>query len=208
MEFLPLAEETGVILPMGQWVLEEACRQATTWQTMLRGGPPLTVSVNLSARQFQQPDLLQHVEQALAAAGLDPSWLRLELIESVLLDDPGGTLTKLEALSSLGVWVTIDDFGSGHESLTSLRRMPVRSLKLNPSFLGQLDSTSVQVVRAVALLAHTLGLEVSAEGIETDEQLARLREAELDRGQGFLLSRPLTADAIYRLLQQGLPLIA
>jgi diguanylate cyclase (GGDEF)-like protein/PAS domain S-box-containing protein len=208
MELLPLAEETGLILPIGQWVMEEACRQAAVWQRTIPGGPPLTVSVNLSLRQFQQPDLLVRIEQALIKAGLDPSCLRLEVIEGVLMDDARATLVRLEALRALGVRVTIDDFGSGYASLSSLRRMPVRSLKLDPSFLTQLDHESVSVVRAVATLAHALGLEVTAEGIETDEQLARLREAELDRGQGYLFSRPIADDAMRRLLLQGVPLIA
>jgi EAL domain-containing protein (putative c-di-GMP-specific phosphodiesterase class I) len=208
LDFLPLAEETGLILPMGQWVLEEACRQAALWQLARPGGPPLTVSVNLSARQFQQPDLVQQVEHALVSADLDPACLRLEVVEGVLMDDARATLLKLEELRALGVRVTIDDFGSGYASLSSLRRMPVRSLKFDPSFLGPLDPDAVQVVRAVAMMAHTLGLEVSAEGIETGEQLARLREANLDRGQGFLFSRPLSDDAMRLLLQQGLPLIA
>jgi EAL domain-containing protein (putative c-di-GMP-specific phosphodiesterase class I) len=211
LEFLPLAEETGLILPLGQWVLEEACRQAALWQRTVSGGlptTPMTVSVNLSARQFQQPDLVQHVEHALVSAGLDPACLRLEIIEGVLIDDARAALAKLESLRALGVRVTIDDYGSGQASLSSLRRMPVRSLKFDPSFLGGLDPEAVQVVRAVVMMAHTLGLEVSAEGIETDEQLARLREADLDRGQGFLFSRPLTADAMSRLLQRGVPLIA
>ena len=208
LEFLPLAEETGLILPMGQWVLEEACRQAASWQQLVPAGRPLTVSVNLSARQFQQPDLVEKVEHALVSASLDAACLRLEVIEGVLMDDARGTLTRLEALRALGVRVTIDDYGSGHASLSSLRRLPVRSLKFDPSFLGGLDPEAVQVVRAVVMMAHTLGLEVSAEGIETDEQLARLREADLDRGQGFLLSRPLSDDAMRRLLLQGSSLIA
>jgi diguanylate cyclase (GGDEF)-like protein/PAS domain S-box-containing protein len=207
MEFLPLAEETGLILPLGQWVLEEACRQARAWQDAHPGGPSLAVSVNLSARQFQQQDLVRRVEQALALAGLDPSALRLEVVEAVLIDDPRSTLAKLEALRALGVRVAIDDFGTGCASLSSLRRLPVRSLKLDPSFLGRLDPESVRVIHAVAMLAHTLGLEVSAEGVETGEQLARLREADLDRGQGYLFSRPLAEDAMGRLLSKGGPLI-
>jgi diguanylate cyclase (GGDEF)-like protein/PAS domain S-box-containing protein len=208
MEFLPLAEETGLILPMGQWVLEEACRQARLWQQAFPDSPPLAVSVNISARQFQQPDLVHRVEQALSQAGLDPSRLRLDVIEGVLMDDARSTLTKLLELRALGVRVAIDDFGSGYASLTSLRRMPVRSLKLDPSFLGQLDDHGVVVVRAVATLAHALGLEISAEGIETDEQLARVREADLDRGQGYLFSRPLAADAMRRLVKNGRLLIS
>jgi diguanylate cyclase (GGDEF)-like protein/PAS domain S-box-containing protein len=209
MEVLPLAEETGLILPMGQWVLEEACRQARSWQRAHPNSPPLTVSVNLSARQFQQPDLVRRVEQALAQAGLDPCRLRLDVTEGVLMDDARDTLAKLEALRVLGVRVAIDDFGTGHASLSSLRKMPVHSLKLDPSFPGQLDDdTSVDVVRAVASLAHALGLEVLAEGVETDEQLARLREADLDRAQGYLFSRPLSEEALARLLAQGRRLIA
>jgi EAL domain-containing protein (putative c-di-GMP-specific phosphodiesterase class I) len=203
MEFLPLAEETGLILPLGQWVLEEACRQARIWQNQHPDGPPLTVSVNLSARQFQQPDLVRHVEHALAQAGLDPSSLRLEVVESVLADDPRATLAKLEDLRALGVRVAIDDFGSGYASLSSLRRLPVRSLKLDPSFLGQLDPASVGIMRAVATLAHALGLEVTAEGVETGDQLASLRAADLDRGQGYLFSRPLAEDAMQKLLRKG-----
>jgi EAL domain-containing protein (putative c-di-GMP-specific phosphodiesterase class I) len=125
LELLPLAEETGWILPMGRWVLEEACRQARLWQQAFPDRPPLAVSVNISARQFQQPDLVHRVEQALSQAGLDPSRLRLEVIEGVLMDDTRATLTKLLELRALGVRVAIDVFGSGYAPLTSLRRMPV-----------------------------------------------------------------------------------
>jgi diguanylate cyclase (GGDEF)-like protein/PAS domain S-box-containing protein len=207
MELLPLAEETGLILPLGQWVLEEACRQARAWERARPDSQPVTVSVNLSARQFQQPDLVRRVEDALTQAALDPASLRLEVVEGVLSGDPRATLTKLEELRALGVRVAIDDFGTGYASLSSLRRLPVRSLKLDPSFLSQLDPASIGVVRAVATLAHALGLEVSAEGVETDEQLARLREADLDRGQGYLFSRPLAEDAMRKLLKKGGSLI-
>jgi diguanylate cyclase (GGDEF)-like protein/PAS domain S-box-containing protein len=203
LELLPLAEETGLILPLGQWVLEEACRQARIWQGAYPDGPPLTVSVNLSARQFQQQDLVRRVEQALAQAGLDPSNLRLDVVEGVLMDDPRTALAKLEELRALGVRVAIDDFGTGYASLSSLRRLPVRSLKLDPSFLGQLDPGSVGIMRAVATLAHALGLEVTAEGVETGDQLASLREADLDRAQGYLFSRPLAEDAMWTLLRKG-----
>lgn len=207
MEFLPLAEETGLILPLGQWALEEACRQARTWQQAFPDSPPISVSVNISARQFQQPDLVRRVEHALSQAGLDPCRLRLDVVEGVLLDDARTTFAKLLELRALGVRVAVDDFGSGYASLTSLRRLPVRCLKLDPSFMGPLDDSSVRVVRAVAALAHALGLEISAEGIETDEQLARMCEANLDRGQGYLFSRPLAEDQMGRLLTKGRVLI-
>lgn len=206
LEFLPLAEETGLIVPIGQWVLEKACCQARAWQHQFRGGVPLTVSVNLSARQFQQPDLVSRVERALSGAGLDPALLRLEVTESALPDDARVALKTLNDLRALGVRVALDDFGAGCASLSSLRRLPVRTLKLDPSFLGALDEEAVPIVRAVATLAHALGMEVSAEGIETAQQLARLREVECDRGQGFLLSHPVAEDALSRLIEQGLPL--
>ena len=173
-----------------------------------RAPTPLSVSVNLSARQFQQPDLVRRVERALAQTGLDPASLRLEVTEGVLLDDARSTLSKLEELSGIGVRVALDDFGTGLTSINSLRRLPVGTLKLDPSFTGLLDRDAVALVRAVSTLAHALGMEVAAEGIETDEQLARLREAECDRGQGYLLSRPLTGEAMSQLLQQDLPLLA
>ncbi len=207
MDFLPLAEETGLILPLGQWTLEEACRQARVWQQQFPTSAPLTVSVNLSGRQFQQPDLVRRIERVLAQTGLAASALRLEVIEGVLLDDARSTLFKLEELRALGVRLTIDDFGTGPASLTSLRRLPVRTLKLDHSLLVPEEADSVAMVRAVASLAHALGMEVAAEGIETDEQLARLREAECDRGQGYLLSRPLTSEAMNCLLQRNLPLL-
>jgi diguanylate cyclase (GGDEF)-like protein/PAS domain S-box-containing protein len=207
MDFLPLAEETGLILPLGQWTLEEACRQAQAWQQQFPTSPPLTMSVNLSCRQFQQPDLVRRVEQVLAQTGLLPSSLRLEVTEDVLLDDARATLAKLDELRAMGVRLTLDDFGTGLASLTSLRRLPVRTLKLDPCLLASDEADAVAMVRAVSTLAHALGMEVAAEGIETDEQLARLREAECDRGQGYLLSRPLPGEAMHRLLQQDLPLL-
>jgi EAL domain-containing protein (putative c-di-GMP-specific phosphodiesterase class I) len=207
MDFLPLAEETGLIVPLGQWTLEEACRQARAWQTQYPSNAPLTISVNISGRQFQQPDLVQRVERALSQFGLDPSVLRLEVTESVLLDDARATQARLEELRALGVRLTLDDFGTGPASLTSLRRLPVRTLKLDRSLLASEDATSAAIVRAVATLAHAFGMEVAAGGIETDEQLAHLREAECDRGQGYLLSRPLTEEAMSQLLKQGLPLL-
>jgi len=216
LEFLPLAEETGLILPLGQWTLEEACRQIRAWQEQHPSGAALTVSVNLSGRQFQQPDLVQRIERVLAKTRLDPSALRLEVIEGVLLDDARSTLIKLEELRALGVRLAVDDFGTGPASLTSLRRLPVRTLKLDPSLLGPAGSnghaddnpdTSLAMVRAVSALAHALGMEVTAEGVETDEQLARLRQVECDRGQGYLFSRPLTGEEMQHLIQRNRPLL-
>jgi diguanylate cyclase (GGDEF)-like protein/PAS domain S-box-containing protein len=209
MDFLPLAEDTGLILPIGQWILEESCRQARAWQRIQPDGTPLAICVNVSARQFQQPDFVRRIEHALADVGLDPAWLRLEVIESVLLDDSRATLLKLEALRDIGVSVTIDDFGTGHASLSSLRKLPINCLKLDPTFVGRLeDEDSMLIVRAVATLAHALGLQVAAEGVETAQQLSSLRAATFDRGQGYLFSHPLSEGAMRELLAGGQPLIA
>jgi diguanylate cyclase (GGDEF)-like protein/PAS domain S-box-containing protein len=207
MDFLPLAEETGLIVPLGQWTIHEACRQARDWQQQYPTSASLTVSVNLSGRQFQQPDLVRQIEQALAQFGLDPSILLLEVTESVLLDDARATQAKLEELRALGVQLTLDDFGTGPASLTSLRRLPVRTLKLDQSLLAAEDANSTAMVRAVSTLAHAFGMDVAAGGIETDAQLARLREADCDHGQGYLLSRPLSEAAMSQLLKEGLPLL-
>ena len=147
------------------------------------------------------------MSHALSQAGLDPYRLRLDVIEGALMDDTRTTVTRLLELRALGARVAIDDFGSGYASLTWLRRLPVRSLKLDPSFIGQIDAASVPVVWAVATLAHALGLEIAADGTETDEQPARLREASLDRDQDYLFSRPLAEDQIHRLLGQGRSLL-
>jgi EAL domain-containing protein (putative c-di-GMP-specific phosphodiesterase class I) len=203
-EFIPLAEETGLIVPIGQWVLEEACRQVREWQLAHPHQPPLGLSVNLSARQFQHPGLVAEIAQALSQSGLDARCLTLELTESVVMQDAEGTVAKLHALKELGIQLAIDDFGTGYSSLSYLKRFPVDTLKIDRSFvdgIGQ-DAQDTAIVQSVVALAKTLHLSVTGEGIETREQAARLRALGCDRGQGYLFARPLPAEDVAALLAQ------
>ncbi|MBI4496892.1 MAG: EAL domain-containing protein [Chloroflexi bacterium] len=200
--FIPLAEETGLILSLDRWVLREACRQMRRWQEQYPGDPPLIISVNLSARGFQQPGLAQHVAEILEQTGLAPSSLRLEITESVVMDDAPGIARQLQGLREVGVRLALDDFGTGYSSLSYLRRLPVDTLKIDRSFVVGLDgdARNLAVVRAVTMVAHALAMDVTVEGIETAEQWALLAEVGCNRGQGFYFSRPLTSEATATLL--------
>jgi len=206
MEFIPLAEETGLIRPIGRWVLAEACRQVRAWQLQHPSSPPLMVSVNLSTSEFRHPGLVDDVAAALRETGLAPCSLRLEITESVALDDVDAAVAVLTALKGLGVRLALDDFGTGYSSLGYLQRLPVDMVKIDRSFLSGADAgpRTLAIVRAIASLAHALGMDATAEGIETAEQLAWAREARCERGQGYYFSRPLPAAAMGRLLAGGL----
>jgi EAL domain-containing protein (putative c-di-GMP-specific phosphodiesterase class I) len=203
LAFVPLAEETGLILPIGRWVLETACAQLLAWQREQADGAPIVMSVNLSARQFSQAGLVDEVAALLATSGLPPRTLELEITESVVLDETEAGIARLHALRELGVRLVLDDFGTGYSSLSYLRRLPLDAIKIDRSFVmglgtGEADdrSSDLPIVQAVIALAHALGIEVVAEGIETPEQLRLLRTLGCDRGQGFLFARPLVpADA-------------
>ena len=205
-KFIPLAEETGLILRIGRWVMQEACRQAVTWRAAYPVTPSLVMSVNLSARQFQQPDLAGQVEQVLRETGLEPSGLALEITESLAMQDADWSIATLIALRGLGVSVAIDDFGTGHSSLSYLQRFPVDTLKVDQSFITGLeaDEGSAAILRAVTTLAHALRMDVTAEGIETREQLARVRAIGCDRGQGYYFARPAAAPQMATLLARRL----
>ena len=205
--FLRLAEETGLIVPLGTWVLESACRQARDWQRGRPGDMPFRVGVNLSARELQQPDLVERVTRVLRDTGLDPSAPRLETTEAAILEGGTATIATTEALAALGVRLALDDFGTGASSLTTLRRLPARALKLDQSFVARPEPADEAVIRAVVDLAHALGMVVIAEGIETAEQLARARAVGCDQGQGFLFSEPVAADELGALLRSDVPLI-
>jgi len=204
LSFIPLAEDTGLIVPIGRWVLETACRQARAWLDE-RPDSPLVMSVNLSPRQFAQATLVADVIDILANTGLPPERLELEITESILLDEGETSAAALRALRDIGVRLVLDDFGTGYSSLSYLRRLPLDTIKIDRSFIDGLDSddANLPIVQAVIALAHGLGIDVVAEGIETAGQLARLRELVCDRGQGFYYARPQPPEALAALLAGG-----
>ncbi len=204
LSFIPLAEETGLIIPLGRWVLETACRQAREWTAALPGSQ-LVMSVNLSARQFTQPDLVEEVAAILEETGLPSHLLELEITETVLMDQTEAGTRALRALRALGVKLVLDDFGTGYSSLAYLKHLPLDTIKIDRSFVNGLedDDANLPIVKAVISLAHGLGIGVVAEGIETAAQLARLKSLDCDRGQGFFFARPMPAADLKRLLRAG-----
>ena len=204
-EFIPLAEETGSIISLGRWVLEEACSQIRRWQELYPRAPDLVADVNLSARQFHQPDLGGGVAEILNESGLDPSHLELEITESVLMEDAPSTVASLKQLKDLGVSVAIDDFGTGYSSLSYLKHLPVDTLKIDRSFISGLntDLEDEVLVSGMINLAHALGLMVVAEGVETEQQAARLKAMGCELAQGYQFYRPVSAEAATSLLANG-----
>ena len=199
-EFIRLAELSGLIAPIGRWVLQKACEQVRLWQS--QGYPELTVSVNLSPRQFQQPDLVAQVASALESSGIEPRFLDLEITESSAMENAELTIGTLWHLRRLGVGISMDDFGTGYSSLNYLKRFPIDRVKLDQSFVRDVvtNSEDAAIVRAVIAMAHTLRLVVVAEGVETAEQLAFLQKHRCDEMQGFLYSRPLEPGLFRELL--------
>jgi diguanylate cyclase (GGDEF)-like protein/PAS domain S-box-containing protein len=196
-DFIPIAEETGFIIPIGRWVLEEACRQARAWQEQHPSDAPLVICVNLSARQFQRSNLAQEVAEVLRDTGLEQRYLELEITESVVMEDARSTISTLWELKDLGVGLMIDDFGTGYSSLSYLKRFPIDRLKIDRSFVDRLrkDPEDAVIVSAIITLAHTLGMRVIAEGVDSAEQLAQLRGLGCDLAQGNYFSEPLVAEA-------------
>jgi diguanylate cyclase (GGDEF)-like protein len=192
-EFIPLAEETGLIVPLGCWVLEEACRQLHAWHQAHPSNPPLILNVNLSARQLQQPDLAEYVAHLLSLYALPPGCLTLEITESCLMQDSDAS--RLRALAALGVNLAIDDFGTGYSSLAYLSRLPIDTLKIDRSFVAGLghEPESDALVQTIVALAHALRLSVTAEGIEHAHQAHQLQALGCTRGQGYLFARPMPA---------------
>ena len=206
-DFIPLAEESGLIVPIGLWVLETACAKLKTWATQ-----PCTcqlqLAVNVSARQFRQPDFVTQVRRALELSGADPTRLTLELTESVLLDDVDYTVEIMKALKSLGVRFSMDDFGTGYSSLASLRRLPLDQLKIDRSFVADVDTdpNDAVIVQTIIGMAKNLRLDVLAEGVETEEQLEFLSQHGCFAFQGYLFSPPVPIADFERLLTQQVPM--
>lgn len=201
-EFIPIAEHRGLILPLGRWILEKACRQAKEWQRRYPSEPPLAVCVNVSAEQMRYPGLMREVGSALRESELEPDNLVLEITEGTLLKDTQVSDTVLGELKALGVRLAMDDFGKEYSSLSYLKRLPMDSLKLDRSFVEDLieDSTSRTIVGMVISLAHSLGLRVTGEGVETAQQLEYLREMECDLVQGYYLAKPLPSEEVDSML--------
>jgi EAL domain-containing protein (putative c-di-GMP-specific phosphodiesterase class I) len=199
--FIGLAEESGLIVEIGDWVVREACRQARAWVDA--GLPPVTMSVNVSARQFEEARLVERVAAALRDTRLMPELLELEVTESLIMRDLSRSVAKMRELESMGVSLSIDDFGTGYSSLSSLKTFPISRLKIDKSFVSELaDNPDDQAIAmAVISLGHKLNLRVIAEGVETEQQRDFLRANECDEMQGYLFSRPVSADAIVDMLE-------
>jgi EAL domain-containing protein (putative c-di-GMP-specific phosphodiesterase class I) len=193
--FIPIAEETGLICPIGLWVLREACAQLSLWRRGFKHYRDLGISVNVSARQFYSVDFVKKVEETLNEFGIEPNRVKLEVTETAMLSDLDRVTVVFDQLRAMGVRIAIDDFGTGYSSMAYLSRLPVDTLKIDRSFVSTLggDARIDGVVRAMIAMARTLGLDVTSEGIETDEQLTVLRSLGCDSGQEYLFARPLTA---------------
>ena len=202
-EFIPIAEENGLIVPIGEWILNQACQQLRAWQTKYPSAPPLSMNVNLSVKQLSDPELVGRVARILAETGVPPETLKLELTESTLMTAIESASDVLAALQALHIGLKLDDFGTGYSSLSYLRTLRFDSLKLDPSFVQRVatDRETRAIVETIVNLAHTLHMNVVAEGIESEDQLAGLIDVGCDTGQGFLFSRPVPADVAETLLQ-------
>jgi diguanylate cyclase (GGDEF)-like protein len=194
-DFIPTAEEIGLIVPIGYWVLDEACRQIRDWQIQFPADPPLTINVNLSTRQCAQTDLVQKIVNILKKNNLDPGSLKLELTESLIMEDSAATSAILSELREKGIQVQIDDFGTGYSSLGHLHKLPIDTLKIDRTFISQLGNggNGLEIVRTILALAHGLGMKVIAEGVETDDQLSKLQSLNCEYVQGFLFAKPVNS---------------
>ncbi|MCZ2175222.1 MAG: EAL domain-containing protein [Burkholderiales bacterium] len=193
-EFIPLAEETGLIVPIGNWVLETACSQLKAWQGQ-EATRQLVLAVNVSPRQFHQPGFVDGVRRILERTGANPARLKLELTESVIVDDIEDTIDKMKALKSMGIGFSMDDFGTGYSSLSYLRHLPLDQLKIDRSFISEVDSNAgdAEIVKSIIAMAQALGLDVIAEGVEKEAQLDFLNSNECNAYQGFLFGHPVPA---------------
>jgi EAL domain-containing protein (putative c-di-GMP-specific phosphodiesterase class I) len=206
-EFISVADETGLILPMNRILLFEACEQLRTWHSQFCMNPPLTMSVNITSKQFAQPDLASQIGEILKQTGIDPATIDLEITENIAMSDADRSSRVLSELKDLGVHLSIDDFGTGYSSLSRLRRFPVDALKIDRTFIGGMnqDDDTREIVRVILLLAHTIGLKVVAEGVETEEQVRQLKQLDCELAQGYLFSKPADPIAIQQFIERHLP---
>ena len=203
-DFIPAAEETGLIVPLGWFVLREACRQTALWQKQSPKAKDLLISVNLSSNQFSQPDLPAHVRSILTDTGLAPNHLKLEITETVVIENPEAAGEMLRQLRALGVRVCLDDFGTGYSSLSYLLRFPIDTLKIDRSFVSVIGSgaENSSIVKTIVALAHNMGMDVTAEGVETQAQLDHLHSLKCEHAQGYLFSKPVDAEKAFALLEK------
>lgn len=203
--FIPIAEETGLIIPLGYWVMEEACRQVQIWQQEFPNSPPFSVSVNLSGRQLQRDDVVERVREVLEKTGIEPSYLKLEITESMLMTDVEGTVARLNALKALGVKLAIDDFGTGYSSMSALSSFPVDTVKIDRSFINRLGERpeAAAIVAAIVMLSRSLNMSVTGEGVETEDHISQLQWMGIDTGQGYVFSKPLNSQTLGEYLKEG-----
>jgi EAL domain-containing protein (putative c-di-GMP-specific phosphodiesterase class I) len=204
MKFIPLAEETGLIIPIGRWVLRTACEQNMAWQR--QGLPPLSMAVNLSPRQFQDDNLLSDIDDVLAETGMAPHLLQLEITESMVMQNVERGIKLLDAIQSRGVRLAIDDFGTGYSSMSMMKRFPIDTIKIDRSFVRDLDNNAEDraIATAIINMGKALGLTVVAEGVETTEQDAFLRGRSCDELQGYLFSKPVPPEQVPALLRRAI----
>ena len=204
VEFIPMAEETGLIVPIGEWVLREAAQQMSVWQTKFSTQAPLKISVNLSVRQLKEPDFLEKIDSILVQTGLAGQSLQLELTESMLMDNVKQLIGILNHLRARAIQLSIDDFGTGYSSLSYLHRFPVNNLKIDRSFVSRIgeQGENQELVETIVTLAHQLGMEAIAEGVETLQQLNQLQALNCEEAQGYLFSKPLERESAEALISR------
>jgi diguanylate cyclase (GGDEF)-like protein/PAS domain S-box-containing protein len=203
-EFIPIAEETGMIHSLGLWVLRQACEQMSLWHKQYPINPPMSIHVNISRRQFSHPNLVENIQHVLHETGLDPNHLKLEITESLFLEYDEGFNDILAQITKLGVKLQIDDFGTGYSSFNYLQRLPVSSIKIDSTFVAKMKSGNnhSEIVRSIITMAHNLGIDTIAEGVETEEQLEVLKEMNCNSGQGYFISKPITGELGRELLRK------
>jgi len=203
LKFIPVAEESGLIIQIGQWVLREACQQLRVWQEQFPSDPPLSISVNLSGKQFSQLDLIDCISQILKETGLDAGSLKIEITESAIIENIDAAAMMLKRIKALGIRLSLDDFGTGYSSLSYLHRFPIDTLKIDRSFVSRINlPKNAEIVKTILTLAGNLGMDVVAEGVETREQVLQLTGLNCEYVQGYLLSKPIDGRAMGGLISE------